>query len=196
MATYHAIAATSQALLGLLRDACPREKFSRAEFALYHASDFEKPMEEGISLYLYRVTINTAIRNLPPRTVADGRRYRPSLPVDLHYLLTAWAKDAGMQQRLLGWGMRTLEDSTILPAGVLNSYMPEPDTFHANETVEVICDPLSLQDWAAVWDKLKPKLQTSMAYVARMIAIDSTVELIEAVPVQTRTFDFTKGGTR
>lgn len=196
MATYHAIAATSQTLLGVLRDACPRAEFSHAEFALYHASDFEKPMEEGISLCLYRVTINTAVRNLPPRTAVDGRRYRPSLPVDLHYLLTAWAKDAGMQQRLLGWGMRTLEDSTILPAGVLNSYMPEPDTFHGNETVEVICDPLSLQDWAAVWDKLKPKLQTSMTYVARMIAIDSSVELSQAVPVQTREFDFAKGVTR
>jgi len=71
--------------------------------------------------------------------------------------------------------------------------MPEPYTFHPNETIEVICDPLSLQDWAAVWDKLKPKLQTSMTYVARMIAIDSTVALTEAAPVQTRAFDFAKG---
>jgi hypothetical protein len=196
VATYRAIAATSQAVLGLLRDACPREEFPHAEFALYHAGDFEKPMEEGISLYLYRVTINTAVRNLPPRTARDGRRYRPSLPVDLHYLLTAWAKDAGMQQRLLGWGMRALEDMTILPAGVLNSRMPEPDTFQSNETVEVICDPLSLQDWSAVWDKLKPKLQTSMTYVARMIAIDSKLELTEAAPVQTRAFDFAKGLTQ
>ena len=196
MATYRAIAATSQTILGLLRDACPREEFPRAEFALYHAGDFEKPMEEGISIYLYRVAINTAVRNLPPRTTPDGRRYRPSLPVDLHYLLTAWAKDVAMQQRLLGWGMRTLEDTPILPAGVLNSQMPEPDTFHANETVEIICDPLSLQDWAAIWDKLKPKLQTSITYVARMIAMDSTVEFAEAAPVQTRAFAFTKGLTR
>jgi hypothetical protein len=193
VATYRAIAATSQAVLGLLRDACPREEFPRAEFALYHAGDFEKPMEEGVSLYLYRVTINAAVRNLPPRPMPDGRRYRPSLPVDLHYLLTAWAKDVGMQQRLLGWGMRTLEDTTILSAGVLNAQMLEPDTFHPNETVEVICDPLSLQDWAAVWDKLKPKLQTSMTYVARMVALDSMVELTEAAPVQTRAFDFAKG---
>jgi hypothetical protein len=196
VATYRAIAATSHTVVGLLRNACPREEFPRAEFALYHASDFEKPMEEGISLYLYRVTINAAVRNLPPRTAPDGHRYRPSLPVDLQYLLTAWAKDAGLQQRLLGWGMRTLEDTTILPAGVLNSHMPEPDTFQAHETVEVICDPLSLQDWTAVWDKLKPKLQTSMTYVARMIAIDSQVELTEAAPVQTRAFDFAKGLTR
>jgi hypothetical protein len=193
LATYRAIAAISQTALGLLRDACPRDEFPRAEFALYHAGDFEKPMEEGLSLYLYRVTINAAMRNLPPRAAPDGRRYRPSLPVDLHYLLTAWAKDAGLQQRLLGWAMRSLEDMPILPAGLLNSQMPEPDTFHANETVELISDPLSLQDWTAVWDKLKPKVQTSMSYVARMIAIDSKVELSEAAAVQTRTFEFAKG---
>lgn len=196
MATYRAIAATSQAVLGLLRDACPREEFSGAEFAIYQAGDFEKPMEAGISLFLYRVTINASIRNLPPRVAADGRRYRPSLPVDLHYLLTAWAKDAGMQQLLLGWGMRMLEDTPILPAAIVNSYTPEADTFQANETVELICDPLSLQDWAAVWDKLKPKVQTSMTYVARMIAIDSQVELTEGAHVQARAFDFTKTVSR
>ena len=64
---------------------------------------------------------------------------------------------------------------------------------HPNETVEIIADPLSLQDWTAVWDKLKPKMQTSMTYVARMIALESTRELTEAPLVQTRTFEFGKG---
>lgn len=196
MATHQAIAATSQAILGLLKDACPRDDFANAEFVLYQASDFDKPLEEGISLFLYRVTINGAVRNFPPRLGPDGRRYRPSLPVDLHYLLTPWAKDPDKQQRLLGWSMRTLEDSTILPAGLLNYYMPEPEIFYPNETVELIADPLSLQDWTAVWDKLKPKMQTSMTYVARMIALESTRELTEAHSVQARVFEFDKGVTQ
>ncbi|HEY3301943.1 MAG TPA: DUF4255 domain-containing protein [Candidatus Binatia bacterium] len=195
MATHRAIAATSQALLGLLRDACPRSEFPKADFQLYQNADFEKPMEEGISLYLYRVAVNGSVRNMPPRLGPDGRRYRPSLPVDLHYLLTAWAKDPEEQQRLLGWSIRALEDMPILPAGLLNYKMPETETFHPNETVELICEPLSLQDWTAVWDKLKPKVQTSMAYVVRMIAIESTVELSDGAPMQTRVFDSGKGPT-
>jgi hypothetical protein len=193
MATYHAIAAVSLAILGLLRDACPRSDFPAAEFLLYHSSNFEKPMEEGVSLYLYRTTVNATLRNLPPRLAPDGQRYRASIPLDLHYLLTPWAKDPERQQRLLGWSMRVLEDASILPAGLLNYQMRESETFHPNETVELICDTLSLQDWAAVWDKLKPNMQTSVTYVARMVSIESTVELVGAGLAQTRVFNYGKG---
>lgn len=189
MATYHAIAATSLAILGLLKDACPKDEFQNAGFALYHPSDFETPsMDEGISLLLYRVVPNGSLRNLQPRLASDGRRYRASLPLDLHYVLTAWAKNVEKQQRLLGWSMRVLEDTPILPAGLLNHFMPESETFHGNETVELICETLSIQDWAALWDKLKPKIQTSVTYVARMVVIESNVEIAGAGMVQTREF--------
>jgi hypothetical protein len=192
LSTYLAIAATSKAILWLLEDACPRSEFPRAHFELYHSSDFEKPMPEGVSLYLYRVAVNGSVRNMPPRVGPDGRRFRPSLPVDLYYLLTAWAEKVEQQQRLLGWSIRVLEDTPILPAGVLNERM-EKETFRPEETVELIYEPLSLQDWAAVWDKLKPKIQTSMTYVARLIAIESNVELSDGAPIQTREFKFTNG---
>ena len=189
MATYHAIAATSQAILGLLKDACPKNEFQNAGFALYHPFDFvTPPMEEGISLLLYRVAPNGTLRNLQPRLDPDGRRYRASLPLDLHYVLTAWAKSVEKQQRLLGWSMRVLEDTPILPAGLLNHLMPESETFHANETVELVCETLSLQDWTALWDKLKPQIQTSVTYVARMVPIESNIELTGSGLVQTREF--------
>lgn len=192
MASYHAIAATSQSILGILTAGCPRSEFLKAEFKLYHASDFDKPMEEGISLFLYRVTVNGSLRNLPPRLAPDGNRYRPSLPLDLHYLLSAWASDPDQQQRLLGWSMRAMEDLPILPASILNHYIDHHETFRSEEAVELVCDPLPLQDLTAVWDKLKPKYQTSATYVARMIAIDSTVKLVEPPIVQARTFDIGK----
>jgi hypothetical protein len=192
LASYHAIAATSQAILGILNAGCPRSEFQKAEFKLYHASDFDKPMEEGISLLLYRVTVNSTLRNLPPRVAPDGARYRPSLPLDLHYLLTAWASDPDQQQRLLGWSMRALEDVPILPSGVLNHYIDRHDTFRQEESVELICDSLAIQDLIGVWDKLRPRYQTSATYVARMLTIDSDVKLIEAELVQARGFRMRK----
>jgi hypothetical protein len=192
LASYHAISATSRAIIGLLEDACPKTEFDKAEFKLYQASNYENPIAEGISVLLYRVTVNTTLRNLPPRVAPDGTRYRPSLPLDLQYLLTAWAADTERQQRLLGWAMRTLEDTTILPAAILNKYIDMPDTFRPEEAVELVCDSLSVQDLTAVWDKLKPKYQTSVTYVARMISIDSEIKLTEAELVQTRGFDMRK----
>ena len=84
MATYAAIAATSEAIIGLLRRARPKDEFTKAEFVVYQGDNFESPMNEGISLYLYRVTISAARRNLPPTVTTDGRRLRPPLPLDLH----------------------------------------------------------------------------------------------------------------
>ncbi len=192
MATWNAVAATSRAILGVLEDAYPRDVFGKLSFESLHASDFTgtKNIGDGFTLCLYRVGINGTLRNLPPRVTPNGTRYRPSLPLDLYYLLTPWASQVETQQRLLGWGMRALEDNTILPAGLLNKYLRESDVFRADETVELISDPLPLGDLTNVWDKLKPRMQTSMTYVARMVLIDSDIALYEGKAVQTRIFDY------
>ncbi len=192
MATYQAISLTSQAIVGLLYDACPREQFPNAQFQLFEANDFNSPpIEEGCSIYLYRVATNMTRRNLPPRLSIDGKRYRPSLPLDLFYMLTAWAKTAAQQHSLLGWAMRVLEDTPIIPAGYLNQYIP--DTFYPNETVELVTEPLSTQDNYNIWNGFKPNMHPSVAYVARLIQVESTVLMAEGEGlVQTRELNFNK----
>src|SRR5438876_9550859 len=151
MATYQAIAATGEAILGLLEAARPKPEFANIQFALYQASNFQTPMVDGVSLYLYRISTNTTRRNLPPRTDAQGRRYRPSLPLDLHYLLTPWARTAARQQRMLGWCMRIREDTAILPTGLLNRYGTEAESFRPNATVELASEPTSSQAMINIW---------------------------------------------
>ena len=56
---------------------------------------------------------------------------------------------------MLGWAMRELQNVAILPAGLLNHYGPEHDTFRPDEAVELICEPLSLQDMSYVIEPLK-----------------------------------------
>ncbi|REG25030.1 uncharacterized protein DUF4255 [Archangium gephyra] len=187
MATYAAIAALGQALLGLLEQACPKPEFQGAKFELYQASNFKAHMEEGISLFLFRVVPSTNRRNLPGRVDAQGRRYRQPLPVDLHYLLTPWARSAARQHRLLGWAMRTLEDTPTLTAQFLNHYgRPETDTFLPDETVTLVFDPLSIQDLLNVWEVGKPDLQVSATYVARMVVLESALRDEQPPAVQTR----------
>lgn len=188
MAKYPAIAAIGLALLDQLASARPKPEFAGAQFDLYQSSDFDVPMKEGISLYLYRVTINGSFRNPPARIDPTGKRRRPPLPLDLHFMLTAWAGTAAKQQRLLAWAMQQLEDMPILPSGLLNSLGPEPEIFHADETVELICDPIAMQDMFNIWENLKTKMQISVTYVARMVMIESALELVEAPMVQTRHF--------
>jgi hypothetical protein len=195
MANYRAIAATSTALAGLLRDRYPRDEFGAGlDISLYQARDFESPMQDGFSIYLFRVAVNGAMRNLTLRRSPDGRRYRPSLPLDLHYMITPWAQDTERQQRMLGWVMRLMEDTSVLSAGHLNHYMPETDTFGAQEGIEVVCDPLSLNDYLTLWDRLR-RLPSSATYALRMVLIDSDVHVDDGAAVQSRRFEVHEAAT-
>jgi hypothetical protein len=192
VAKAQAIAVTGQTVLGLLADNIPKSEFANARFELYQTANFSAPMEEGISLFLYRVEINSALRNLPAKTGLDGITRRPPLPLDLYYLLTVWAKDAVKQQRILGWSLRTLEDAPVLSSARLNHFGTETDVFEPNETVEIIFQGLSLQDLSNLWSAFKVSLPVSVAFIARVVGIDSTIPAQETVPVQTRQIDFAK----
>lgn len=188
MAAPYAIAAVGQAILAVLAAARPAPEFSGALFELYQAKNIQSPMNEGISLYLHRITPATTVRNLPPRVAPDGRRFRPSVPIDLHYLLIPWAQDAFKQQRLLGWAIRVLEDTRVLHSSLLNAHGPESDLFASGESLDVLMETLSLQDLHAIWEITKPNMQPSVGYVVRMLALESRLELVEHDLVQTRDF--------
>ena len=190
MAKAQAIAVTGQTVLGLLADNIPKSEFTNARFELYQPANFQSPMEEGISLFLYRVEVNAGLRNMPNRIGIDGISRRAPLPLDLYYLLTVWAKDVIKQQRILGWAMRTLEDAPVLAAGRLNNFGPETDVFSPNETIEVIFQSLSLQDLSNLWSAFKLSLPLSVAYIARVVGIDSAIPVQEYPAAQTREIDF------
>jgi uncharacterized protein with GYD domain len=52
--------------------------------------------------------------------------------------------------------------------------------------VDVIMETISVYDMGAIWDVAKPNVQPSIGYVARMIGLESPLELVEAGNVQTR----------
>lgn len=188
VATYHAISAVGQAIVALLKTAKSTPDLGNVDVKLFHMRDFQKGLEEGLSVYLYRVTISGARRNLPPTYAPSGRPYRQPLPVDLYYLLTPWAKTAEMQHLILAWSMRTIDDSPSFPASLLNSYVP--DSFRPEESIDLIHDTVSVQDMSYIWEIGKPNMQTSATFVARVVAIDSRVEQPEpGLPVQTRAFE-------
>jgi hypothetical protein len=194
VATFRAVAAVSRAIVKLLEDACPRGEFPNAQFDLQQALDFQKsPLAEGVTLLLYRVTVTSARRNLPPRIEPDGRRFKAPLPLDLYYALCIWGRTADVQQRLLGFCARALEDTPMLPAGLLNHYAPEPSTFGAQETVQIVPEGLSLQDLHQLLDLLRPNVPLALTYVARMVSLDSEIAIADAALAQTRVFEIAGG---
>jgi hypothetical protein len=188
MARTQAIAAVGKAILGVLADARPRPELDDATFDLYQPKNFGNPMTKGVSLFLYRVSVNGAHRNQFSRPGPNGQKRRRPLPLDLFYMLTPWSASAEGQHRILGWAMRVLEDHPILPSGLLNHFSPEPNVFDPVETVELLAEAISLQDMVNIWDVLKPNQQLSVTYVARMVGIESDLFIEDVGLVQTREF--------
>ncbi len=174
MATHHAISATAKSILGLLAEKCPKPEFTGAEFKLCQPTDFvasKRPLF-GLSLCLCRVSINTTQRNPVPPTTPDGRRIRPPLPLDLHFVLTAWAKTADRQHDLLGWAMCVLDENAILPAALLNRFAGGTGAvFGPEESVGVVPASLDFEQMSAIAELAQIRQQPSIVYIARPVSI-------------------------
>lgn len=179
MAQYTAIRAVGESVLELMREACPvaelqldaSPKFELA--SLGSLTDGQAPPPEGFYLVLWRVGIGGSPRNLPPRRARDGRIYKPSMPVDLYFLMLPVAAKADKQTQMLGWALTFLHQMPALSGEVINRYTKgSPAVFQPEESVELIADPLTTVDYLALWDRVKTGFQAGMTYVARMVLLD------------------------
>lgn len=167
---------------GLIDVANPR-------FEVFRTTDFSESMSAGVSLFLYQVKINTVQRHIPPRPGPLGDRRRPELALDLHMMLTPWAQGASIEQEILGWMMRTLEDNPVISGGAL----PD-DIFEEGESIEIIKDELILEELFRIWDVLPTNFQISVPYLARVVRIQSLLDQPTDSVVLTRDLRFGREG--
>ncbi|MBZ5523343.1 MAG: DUF4255 domain-containing protein [Acidobacteriia bacterium] len=196
MATQLAIASTCEAIVRLLRANYDPADFNGAtlDFQVYAADDFSHPMDEGVSVFLYRIYPNGNLRTPPGRMLPNGRQELSKLPLDLHFLLTAWARKASLQHQIAGWMMRVMEDNASIPASVLNAY--RPGVFRPDEAVETGITELSVEDMFHVWEvMINHVYQLSVPYQARMVEIESSASTAPlGAPVQERVSDLREIG--
>jgi hypothetical protein len=148
-------------------------------------------MDAGVSVFLYRIYTNGTHRAPEGRLGPDGRRQRHMLPLDLHFLITAWAKDASLQHAIAAWMMRILEDTPSLPAGLLNHRFT--NTFHNDETVQLVLTELTTEELFRIWEVIvNNAYQISIPYVARNVRIEALETFSQGEPVQDRLWDYQK----
>ena len=108
MANQFAIHSVGNSLRRYLENAYPEplRTNTACSFRLLSSGEFMNTGNFGttLSLYLYRVTMNEYLRNVPRinQTFDDA----PPIAVDLHYLLTVWANNALAEHTILAWAMR------------------------------------------------------------------------------------------
>ena len=172
MANIHAVHSVGSSIATYLRNAYAsqpgRAELPACDFALMSSGEMAGTISDTtrISLYLYRVTANEYTRQLRPGTMSTSQQ--PSLGLDLHYLLTAWANTAQAEQLSMTWALRQLYLHPVLDASILS-----PDAaWGPDEVVQLIPAELTIEDMTRLWDALHPSYRLSVSYIARMVRID------------------------
>ena len=110
MATFRAIAAAAEAVVTLLRSSYRPDFFdgNELDFKVFGPHDFSAcPIQSGVSLFVYRVMPEGTHRSPGRPTGSNGKAISRLLPLEVHFLLTAWAQEPSLQNTIAGWMMRT-----------------------------------------------------------------------------------------
>lgn len=183
MATVNALAAVCEGIVQYLRSTYVPAAWGNHEctFKVFGPDDFASPPLLGVSLFPFRVAPNGLSRNVPGRSQSGGAQQGQQLVVDLYFLLTVWARDPLLQNGLLGWAMRCLDDAPVLTAPQLNAALA--GTFRSDETVEVVMVQMDEEEFSELWRTLGDlKFRLSVPYLCRGIQIESTTTT-SATPV-------------
>lgn len=121
----------------------------------------------GLSILLYRVDFNKTMR--AGWSAVGQRDGRAHLPLDLHYLLTAWADNADHEHRVIGRSMQVLEE-----LGALSGPLLHPDGEWApGEAVQLYLEDLATDDIMRTFDSLPCDFRLSIPYLARVVVVSS-----------------------
>jgi hypothetical protein len=140
-----------------------------------------------LNLFLFQATLDGALRNMdPPRQVRPGEVGYPALPLQLHYLITAYGvgDDDVDGHKILGRALGALHDMPILDRGD-----PRAVAAGLNEQIEnirITPESLSLEELSKLWTTFQSQYRISAAFVVSAVLIDSTRAPRSALPVLTR----------
>ncbi len=122
----------------------------------------------ALSIFLVRVDLDRTMRAAWSAAGAeDGRSH---LPLNLHYLLTAWASNADHEQCILGSAMRALEDVPIVHGPTLD--VSAGAMWGPTEALQIVAEEMSTEAVMRTFDSLDTSYRLSVPYVARVVRID------------------------
>lgn len=159
--------------------------------------------EDGVNLYLYRITESPFARNVdwPGYRTNPVSVKRPPLALTLHYLLTAYAKKSnGVAQdditahQILGNAMAVLHEHPVLNDVHDSDFDSDIDTQFAAELrnsfekVKITPAPISMEEFSKIWTGLGKAYRLSVAYEVSLVQIAPIVPAkMPAPPVQQTT---------
>jgi hypothetical protein len=138
-----------------------------------------------VSVFLYRITEHTELRNSPPRRLPDGSTRRQPLVLELSFLITTWgargtdaaANDTAAtleEHKLLGIVMQGLYDHAELSRAELYEDHTQPAVWGERDGLQIVLETLPIEDLYRIWDSSELAYQLSATYRVRVLGLDAT----------------------
>lgn len=197
MATWQLIEHTSRTILRLIEAhlavALPGNTVEVKLATPHSFGSLKTSGRSTVSLFLYRVSEHTELRNSPQRKLADGSLRRSPLVLELSYLVTTWgarhsdpaANDAAAafeEHKLLGIVMQCLFDHAEVARAELFEDPTRPPVWGERDNLQVVLETLPIEDLYRIWDSSELAYQLSATYRVRVLGLESS-EILRVGPV-------------
>jgi hypothetical protein len=197
LATWQLIEHTSRTMLRMIEAhlavALPGNTVEVRLATPHSFSSLKTSSRSTVSVFLYRVSEHTELRNSPQRKLADGSFRRAPLVLELSYLITTWgargadpaANDAAAafeEHKLLGIVMQCLYDHGEVGRAELFEDPTRPPVWGDRDDLQVVLETLPIEDLYRIWDSSELAYQLSATYKVRVLGLDSS-EVLHTSPV-------------
>jgi hypothetical protein len=146
--------------------------------------EMQQAGDQGLSLWLYKVTRDENLLNIPLQRVAPDRLRLPPLPMRLHYLVSpVFERMQGVsapefEQVLLGKVLQLFHEQPQLRGSLLQGALAGRDL-----TITVRLEALTLDELSRVWEALERAFSLSLAYEVTIVPIDARRDIASGPPV-------------
>lgn len=141
-------------------------------------------MNEGVSLWLYRIERDEQTLNNPPQRSARDRVVHEPLPLRLHYLVvpvvdvTQRQDGPELEQNIVGAVMQVLHDHPCLRGVDFQG-----DLAGSSDEMHVRLESLDLDQMSRMWEALEHSFQLCISYEVAVVPIDSALQPQVVSPV-------------
>ncbi|CAG9170149.1 hypothetical protein LMG23992_01484 [Cupriavidus laharis] len=159
-----------------------------------------------LNIFLHQLTPNSGWRNvgLPSRSGSSGERLTNApLALDLHYLVTAYARADFQAEILLGYAMHLLHERPVLDrAAIRRALNPSPldiamlptafqvlaasDLADQVELLKITPAAMTSDEMSKLWSAIQTHYRPSAAYVVSVVLIEGRRPGVTALPVLSR----------
>lgn len=156
-----------------------------------------------VNLFMYYISLNPALRNLdlPSSNGQGGRVGNPPLALNLHYLVCAYGGNQFDPEILLGWAMKVLHDTPVVPPATIQNALNALSSQSSAEAkliagstlaaqiehLRITPETLTTEEIYRLWAAFSAPYRPSTALQAAVVVIQDTTEFTSNLPVKTRT---------